>query len=438
MGPAAFAVAETLPPPHPRAPASRGSDNDAFDQQVDAVMREEAAQAADCNENCDVASDQTADAPENDVGSDTLSAPPAPQLLAEIASPIVLQILSPQETGDGVAVASTPPNGSLDHLGEVAGAAPRPEPASADTLGKAVADAEQRAPQAPPPRGANASAEANAVTQAGDAAPATAKVEQTVETKAAGVAHTTLAAAPPVRPEPTSISPKQTTSAPIGSEKADGEAEGVVGETRSDAAPAAARAHATKAGPVERAAPSIAHVDPQAPAPAPAINTLTNSLSPTLSTHVSMQQAETEQAAAQAAPATAQVAREIVRRFDGGNTRFELRLDPPELGRVEVRLDVSRDHRVTAVVAADSPQALAELMRHARDLEQSLQSAGLELTENGLSFDLRQGAQDAEDARDARSAGGEIRADIAPEAAPPTARPLGYERWRGVRIDMMV
>ncbi|MEZ6022856.1 MAG: flagellar hook-length control protein FliK [Hyphomonadaceae bacterium] len=83
--------------------------------------------------------------------------------------------------------------------------------------------------------------------------------------------------------------------------------------------------------------------------------------------------------------------REIIRRFDGGNTSFELRLDPPELGRVEVRLEVSRDHRVTAMIAADSPQALTELARHARELEQTLQAAGLELSDSGLSFDLRQG-----------------------------------------------
>ena len=79
-------------------------------------------------------------------------------------------------------------------------------------------------------------------------------------------------------------------------------------------------------------------------------------------------------AAVRATPAAAQVAREIVRRFDGGNTSFELRLDPPELGRVEVRIEVSRDHRVTAVISADSPQALTELARHARELEQMLQS----------------------------------------------------------------
>jgi flagellar hook-length control protein FliK len=125
-----------------------------------------------------------------------------------------------------------------------------------------------------------------------------------------------------------------------------------------------------------------------------------------------------------------------VRRFENGATRFELRLDPPELGRIEVRLDVSRDHRVTAVIAADSPQALTELARHARDLEHMLQGAGLELTENGLSFDLRQGGERAE----AAEFGGAIteNATHVDDPAPVAARPLGYESWRGVRVDMMV
>jgi flagellar hook-length control protein FliK len=150
------------------------------------------------------------------------------------------------------------------------------------------------------------------------------------------------------------------------------------------------------------------------------------------------QHAALDQAVTRAAPAAHQVAREIVRQFNGDSTRFELRLDPPELGRVEVRLDVSRDHRVTAVIAADSPQALTELARHARELEQMLQSAGLELADNGLSFDLRQGNEGANTNDGAGAPFGEATIDAVVEEAAPQARPLGFERWRGVRVDMMV
>jgi flagellar hook-length control protein FliK len=141
---------------------------------------------------------------------------------------------------------------------------------------------------------------------------------------------------------------------------------------------------------------------------------------------------------ARSAPPAAQVAREIVRRFDGETTRFQLRLDPPELGRVEVKLEVTRDHKVTAVIAADSPQALTELARHARELEQNLQAAGLELSDNGLSFDLRQSREDTQDASGQGDRGGNSSADIDTiETQAPLARPIGLERWRGVRVDVI-
>lgn len=144
-----------------------------------------------------------------------------------------------------------------------------------------------------------------------------------------------------------------------------------------------------------------------------------------------------ETAALRAAPLTAQVSREIIRRFNGQNTQFDLRLDPPELGRIDVRLEVTRDHRVTAIVAADTPQALAELVRHARELEQSLQSAGLQLAENGLSFDLRQGRNNARETDTASNgaASGDGSLDETPLPAP-LARPVGFETWRGVRLDV--
>lgn len=143
--------------------------------------------------------------------------------------------------------------------------------------------------------------------------------------------------------------------------------------------------------------------------------------------------------AAQIAPAMVQVSREIIRRFNGESTRFEVRLDPPELGRVEVRLEVSRDHRVTAVVGADSPHALAELSRHARDLEQALQSAGLELTEGGLSFDLSRNSHDPDDANSAetRAARDDVDMPVETSAAQRPARPLGLQSWRGVRVDLV-
>ncbi len=141
--------------------------------------------------------------------------------------------------------------------------------------------------------------------------------------------------------------------------------------------------------------------------------------------------------AARAPPPHAQITREIVRRAANGATQFEVRLDPPELGRVEVKLEVGRDQRVSATISADTPQALTELVRAARDIEQALQSAGLEVREDGLNFDLaqqRQGQERAEREPAARVAVTEAGEETAPRQG---ARPIGLERWRGVRVDLV-
>jgi flagellar hook-length control protein FliK len=203
------------------------------------------------------------------------------------------------------------------------------------------------------------------------------------------------------------------------------------------AKPVAAGAIASEPAPTSSKTPTPAPtLDPAQSLPQqPQLST--TSLGSHASTHV--QHTATDAGAHRAAPAAAQVAREIIRRFDGGATSFELRLDPPELGRVEVRMEVSRDHRVTAVIAADSPQALTELARHARELEAQLQSAGLQLSDSGLSFDLRQGARgdDAQESESAARRGGGETAEQQ-QTQTQTARPIGFERWRGVRVDMMV
>jgi flagellar hook-length control protein FliK len=78
----------------------------------------------------------------------------------------------------------------------------------------------------------------------------------------------------------------------------------------------------------------------------------------------------------------------MMRRLESGSRQFMMRLDPPELGQVEVKLTVAADKKVRAVVSADRPEALADLVRSARELTRALQDAGLDLDENGLTFQL--------------------------------------------------
>jgi flagellar hook-length control protein FliK len=80
---------------------------------------------------------------------------------------------------------------------------------------------------------------------------------------------------------------------------------------------------------------------------------------------------------------------EISARARAGAQRFEIRLDPPELGRIDVRLDVHRDGRVTSHLIVDRAETLDLLRRDALDLERALQQAGLRTSDQSLQFSLR-------------------------------------------------
>ena len=86
------------------------------------------------------------------------------------------------------------------------------------------------------------------------------------------------------------------------------------------------------------------------------------------------------------------LAAQIAARFQNGERRFEIRMDPPELGRVEVRLHVGHDNRVQAMLSAERPETLNDMRQYARELERALEEAGLQLDNDGLSFELSQGS----------------------------------------------
>jgi flagellar hook-length control protein FliK len=90
-----------------------------------------------------------------------------------------------------------------------------------------------------------------------------------------------------------------------------------------------------------------------------------------------------------AAVPLAGIAIEIAGKALAGKNRFEIRLDPPELGRIEVRLDVDRDGNATTHMVADRADTLDLLRRDSSGLERALQDAGLKTGDNGLQFSLR-------------------------------------------------
>lgn len=80
---------------------------------------------------------------------------------------------------------------------------------------------------------------------------------------------------------------------------------------------------------------------------------------------------------------------EIGMRALKGNTEFTIRLDPAELGRVEVKLAIDEEGGVTAKLTADRVETLQLLQRDARTLERAFDQAGLKTSPETLQFSLR-------------------------------------------------
>ncbi|TRO92982.1 flagellar hook-length control protein FliK [Glycocaulis profundi] len=81
----------------------------------------------------------------------------------------------------------------------------------------------------------------------------------------------------------------------------------------------------------------------------------------------------------------------MARRFSDGARVFDIRLDPAELGRVDVRMTMGKDGKAQVLMTAERAEALAELQRTHRELARELEEAGVELAEDGLSFELASG-----------------------------------------------
>lgn len=83
------------------------------------------------------------------------------------------------------------------------------------------------------------------------------------------------------------------------------------------------------------------------------------------------------------------IALQIARNVQKGINRFDIRLDPPELGRIDVRMEVQKDGHVAAHMTVEHASTLDLLQRDARALQQALSDAGLQADSDSLSFSLQ-------------------------------------------------
>jgi len=80
---------------------------------------------------------------------------------------------------------------------------------------------------------------------------------------------------------------------------------------------------------------------------------------------------------------------EIAASVKSGKSSFEIRLDPADLGRIDVRIDIDHNGQVTSHLTVEKPETLSMLRQDAPQLQRALDDAGLKTGDNGLQFSLR-------------------------------------------------
>ena len=83
------------------------------------------------------------------------------------------------------------------------------------------------------------------------------------------------------------------------------------------------------------------------------------------------------------------LALEIAASARSGKSRFEIRLDPADLGRIDVRIDVDRNGQITSHLRVEKPETLSMLRQDAPQLQRQLDDAGFKTGNGGLQFSLR-------------------------------------------------
>lgn len=147
------------------------------------------------------------------------------------------------------------------------------------------------------------------------------------------------------------------------------------------------------------------------------------------------------QVSAQPQPNMPALAVEITAKSQAGAKQFDIRLDPPELGRVEVRLSIDATGKASAHLTADQPQTLDLLRKDSTSLTQALRDAGLDVNQNGLNFSLRQQAGDTHQGQNGggnRSAAGRGQMLTASKSIDATQASAAYRAPADGRLDIRV
>lgn len=86
------------------------------------------------------------------------------------------------------------------------------------------------------------------------------------------------------------------------------------------------------------------------------------------------------------------IADAMVKNMRNGEKSFTIRLDPPELGKIEIELKMSADKKMSAILSFDNQSAFNDLSKSMKEMMQVLKDAGLDFGEDSIKFSLNDGS----------------------------------------------
>ena len=253
---------------------------------------------------------------------------------------------------------------------------------------------------------------------------------QAVQTGATRTATSSATAASKTEPAATVTKPAVTADLPALAVKP--AATPAATEDRPQALPAPAADASASAtvptGPADQTAAPDLLPDVQASAGDPGLTAATTStLKPTADG------ATTSNPAAAAVPLAA-VGATLVAHARSGDSSFTIRLDPADLGQIDVKMKVSADGQVRAHLIVERTDTLDLLLRDQRGLQQQLDQAGFKTDASALQFSLRDQGQQGQQSWQGSSQQQE-RPAAKPDQSSPPPEQAAYTRASYVRAD---
>jgi flagellar hook-length control protein FliK len=134
------------------------------------------------------------------------------------------------------------------------------------------------------------------------------------------------------------------------------------------------------------------------------------------------------------------LALEIATSVKNGKSNFEIRLDPADLGRIDVRISVDSSGQMTSHLMVEKPETLSLLRQDAPQLQQALNDAGFKTGDSGLQFSLRDQSSSGQNSGNDTGRNAQ-RLIISPEdtaAAAPAGRSYGRMLGSSSGVDISV